>query len=187
MPEVFVDCTTWAGQQRIRTYVMGWLERLDYAGRLERGWPVDELAHRVWERVQQDFEPVWDGPIVDNVPLAVMVAAAMVEDYFAAYPERRRVRYAVRGPLPDHEFRRCVLDFVHDLEEFEPGSLPETPEDAAAAFWSTVAESPIRWGCSPERGPLVDDEPRAREVAVEAIREYFDTRRRAQRRRRRSR
>jgi hypothetical protein len=182
MAEVFVDCTTLAGQQRIRSYVMGWLERLDYAGRLERAWPAEELARRIWERVRQDFEPVWDGPVVANLPLTVVVATAMVEDYFAAYPVRRAVRYAVRGPLPDDEFRRCVLDFVHDLEEFEPAALPESAEDAADAFWSTVRASPMRWGCRPERGPLVDDERRAREVAVEAIREYFDARRRADRR-----
>lgn len=184
MTDPFIDCTTMEGQRRIRGYVLGWLERLDYAGKLDRCWPPDELGCRIWERVEQEFSSVWPGPIVANVPLARVIAVSMVEDYFDAYPERRPTRYSVAGPLPDGEFRRCVLDFVHDLEEYEPACLPQLPELAAAAFWEAVAENPERWGCRPELGPLVDDVPRARMVAIDAIQSYFDLRRRVERRRR---
>lgn len=183
MTEPFIDCTTLDGQRRIRGYVLGWLERLDYVGRLERSWPADQLADRVWDRVERDFHAVLQAPVVTNEALTRVIASTMVEDYFAAYPERRGTRYAVAGPLPDCEFRRCVLDFIHDLEEFEPAELPLAPEAAAAAFWCAIAESPERWGYASDRGPLVDDEDRARHIAVDAIRVYFDLRWRADRER----
>jgi hypothetical protein len=169
----FIDCTTLDGQRRIRGYVLGWLERLDYGGRLDRNWPVCELADRLWERVEREFAAVWLGPVVENRALCRVIAETMVEDYYAAYPERRASRYSVVGVLPDVTFRRCVLDFVQDVEEFEPAALPRRPEAAAEEFWSTVREHPDRWGCRPERGAFVDDELRARQLSVEVIRDYF--------------
>lgn len=184
MTEPFIDCTTLDGQRRIRTYVLGWLERLDYAGRLDRAWPAEELACRIWDRVVREFVPAWKGPIVTNHPLSQVVATTMVEDYFAAYPQRRETRYTVRGPLTDQEFRRCVLDFIHDLEDYEPGQLPSDAEGAAESFWASVRAHPERWGYAEDRGPLVDDEARAREVALEAIRDYYDLQWRVSRQRR---
>ena len=146
-------------------------------------WPADQLGDRIWERVERDFRAVLQAPVVLNAPLTRVIASTMVEDYFSAYPERRCTRYAVSGPLPDDEFRRCVLDFIHDLEEFEPAELPLAPEAAAAAFWCAIAEAPERWGYAHDRGPLVDDEDRAHHVAVDAIRGYFDLRWRADRER----
>jgi hypothetical protein len=183
MTEAFIDCTTLAGQRRIRDYVQGWLERLDYAGRLDREWPPEELAARVWERVERDFAAVWPGPVVENRDLARVVATAMVEDYHAAYPVRRVFRYAVRGGLPDATFRRCVLDFLHDLEEYEPAELSRHPEVAASAFWSSVRTSPERWGVDGDPLTFVDDAPRAHHIAVEVIRDYFDLQARVERRR----
>jgi hypothetical protein len=183
MTEAFIDCTTLDGQKRIRSYVLGWLERLDYAGRLDRCWPACELGARVWDRVEREFAAVWTGPIVENRDLSRLVAEVMVEDYYTAYPTRRDSRYAVVGSLPDVTFRRCVLDFVHDLEEFEPERLPRRPEAAAAEFWSSVETNPDRWGCRPDRGPFVDDERCAKRVAVDVIREYFALRARVAERR----
>jgi hypothetical protein len=173
MNEPFIDCTTLDGQRRIRGYVLGWLERLDYGGRLDRNWPVDELAARLWERVEREFAAVWLGPVVENRALCRVVAETMVEDYYAAYPRRRAFRYSVIGDLPDVTFRRCVLDFIQDLEEYEPEALPQRPEAAAEEFWATVRDHPDRWGCRPERGAFVDDERFARTLAVSVIREYF--------------
>jgi hypothetical protein len=173
MNEPFIDCTTLEGQRRIRGYVLGWLERLDYGGRLDRAWPIDELANRLWERVEREFAAVWLGPVVENRALCRVVAETMVEDYYAAYPQRRSCRYSVMGDLPDVTFRRCVLDFVQDMEEYEPEALPRRPEAAAEEFWATVREHPDRWGCRPERGAFVDDERVARTLAVTVIREYF--------------
>lgn len=184
MLEPFIDCTTLDGQRRIRGYVQSWLERLDYAGKLDRGWPARDLAERIWARVQRDFASAWAGPLVLNEPLTCVIASTMVEDYLDAYPERRATRYAVSGPLPDCDFRRCVLDFVHDLEEFEPAELPEAAERAAAAFWTAVEEHPEHWGYTPARGPLLDDPARARLVAQEAIRGYFQMRCRVEHQRR---
>jgi hypothetical protein len=184
MQESFIDSTVREGQARIGEYVLGWLERLDYAGKLDRAWPEEELAAVVWGRIERDFGAHWDGPVVTNRALAEVVATVMVEDYFASYPRRRASRYSVGGPLPDAGFRRCVLDFIHDLEEFAPAELPPRPETAAEVFWAEVRENPHRWGCSPGKGPFVDDEPRAREVAVEAIREYFHLRERVEEQRR---
>ena len=172
MTDPFIDCTTLDGQRRIRGYVLGWLERLDYGGRLDRDWPVDALACRVWERVERDFAAAWRGPVVENRALCRVVAETMVEDYYAAFPERRGFRYSVTGPLPDVTFRRCVLDFIQDMEEYEPGSLPRRPDAAADELWTSVQADPERWGVRPERGPFVDDEERARELSVEVIREY---------------
>lgn len=186
MTEPFIDCTTLDGQRRIRGYVLGWLERLDYAGRLDRCWPAQDLAERVWERVEREFAAVWRGPIVENAHLSRVVATTMVEDYYAAYPVQRSHRYCLSGRLPDVTFRRCVLDFIQDLEEFEPAQLPRRPEAAADVFWSSVLEHPDRWGCRPERGPFVDDEGLASRVAVEVIREYFALQERAAARRRES-
>lgn len=174
MKDAFIDCTTLEGQERIRRYVLGWMERLDYSGKLERSWPAEELACRIWNRVMREFSVAWKGPIVTNGPIAELIAVTMVEDYYAAYPERRRSRYTVAGPLSDAEFRRCVLDFVNDLEEYEPGQLSHRPEVTAELFWSTVERTPERWGCSTERGAFVDDERQAREVALLVIEEYFD-------------
>ncbi|MBW3628588.1 MAG: hypothetical protein KY464_04745 [Gemmatimonadetes bacterium] len=173
MNDAFIDCTTLEGQRRIRGYVLGWLERLDYGGRLDRGWPVEELAGRVWDRVEREFAAVWLGPVVENRALCRVIAETMVEDYYAAYPARRCHRYSVLGDLPDVTFRRCVLDFIQDIEEYEPAALPRRPESAAEEFWATVREHPDRWGCKPERGDFVDDEPHARALSVEVIREYF--------------
>ena len=158
MTDPFIDCTSLDGQRRIRGYVLGWLERLDYGGRLDRDWPVDELACRV-------------------------VAETMVEDYYAAFPGRRGFRYSVTGPLPDVTFRRCVLDFIQDMEEYEPGALPPRADAAAEEFWSSVRADPDRWGVRPERGPFVDDEEQARELSVEVIREYHALRARVAARR----
>lgn len=173
MNDPFIDCTTLDGQRRIRGYVLGWLERLDYGGRLDRAWPMDELAGRLWERVEREFAAVWLGPVVENRALCRVIAETMVEDYYAAYPSRRAFRYAVVGALPDVTFRRCVLDFVQDLEEYEPAALPSRPESAADEFWATVRDHPDRWGCRTDRGPFVDDEPCARLLSVQVIREYF--------------
>ena len=174
----FIDSACLDGQRRIRDYVLGWLERLDYAGKLDRSWPTCELANRIWARIVSEFESVCENPVVSNGPLAEIIAETMVEDYFAAYPERRDCRYAVAGPLPDCEFRRCVLDFIHDLEEFEPAHLPQYPEAAVTAFWNELHERPHRWGYVAGRGPLIDDERRARAVALEAITEYYALRER---------
>lgn len=174
--DVFVDSTTQEGVERIRGYALGWLERADYAGKLERGWPVEEIGRLLWARVEREFAPVWRGPVVSNRPLAQVIATSMVEDYFAAYPEKRTSRYAVSGALGDGSFRRCVVDFVHDLEEFDPGGVAEDPTVVAELFWDDVRVNPDRWGYDPERGPFVDDPQRARTVAEEAIREYFDLR-----------
>lgn len=173
MREAFVDSTTMEGQQRIRGYVLAWLERLDYAGDLERDEDPDVLGARLWEWVDREYAPVWKGEVVTNAPLARVIASTMVEDYLAAFPRRRASRYSVAGPLGDAEFRRCVLDFVHDLEEFEPESLPERPEAAADVFWSDVRENARRWGYDPARGPFVDDEFAAARVVLEAIRDYY--------------
>lgn len=184
MKDAFIDCTTLEGQRRIREYVLGWMERLDYGGKLDRSWPVEELADRIWDRVLREFSVAWDGPIVTNGPIAALIALTMVEDYFAAYPCRRASRYSVAGPLTDAEFRRCVLDFIHDLEEYEPAELSHRPESAAEVFWDSVRQAPERWGCSPERGDFVDDEERAREVVLEAIEDYFNLQWKVARRRR---
>jgi hypothetical protein len=173
MTDAFVKATTLEGQQRIRQYVLAWVERLDYGERLDRGWPADELGARVWHKVEQEFAAVWEGAVTDNRPLAEVIATVAVEDYYRAFPERREARYTVAGPLGDHTFRRCAVDFVHDLEEFEPAALPGSPEEAAAMFWDDAHRNPDRWGCKRELGPLVDDEARAREVAYEAIDEYY--------------
>lgn len=174
MSEPFIDCTTLHGQRRIRSYVLGWLERLDYAGRLDRCWPEAELALRIWDRVEREYAVAWKGPVVENRPLARVIACTMVEDYYRAYPERRICRYSVAGVLPDVTFRRCVLDFIHDIEEFEAAALPVEPRAAADVFWAAVRATPERWGCRGDRGPFVDDEPRAWSVALEVIEEYFD-------------
>lgn len=179
MDDPFLDSATREGQGRIREYVLGWLERLDYRGRLDRDWSADALGARIWRHVEGELAAHWPGSVVTSRDLAEVIAAAAVEDYFAAYPRRRPTRYAVAGPLPDAGFRRCVLDFVHDLEEFEPAALPATPEAVAAAFRAEVEANPERWGCSEERGPFVDDPERAARVAVETVREYFDLLRRA--------
>jgi hypothetical protein len=176
MEHPFVDSTTLQGQRRIREYVLGWLERLDYAGKLDREWPAEELGARIWARVLSEFRTAYKGPVVTNGPLAEVIATTMVEDYFAAYHQRRPCRYCVSGPLPDTDFRRCVLDFIHDLEEFEPECLPLLPEGAAAAFWQEIQERPHRWGYRADHGPLIDDPPRASEVALEAITEYYSLR-----------
>lgn len=178
MHEPFLDSTTLEGQGRIREYVLAWLERLDYLDRLDRDWCADALGARIWSRVAEEFRAVWPGRVVTNTALAEVIASTMVEDYFAAYPQRRDSRYAVSGPLEDAGFRRCVLDFLHDLEEFEPAALPREAEDAAEVFWSEVRAHPERWGYSTDRGPFVDDPARARLVAVETIRQYFDLLRR---------
>ena len=183
MTDPFIDCTTLDGQRRIRGYVLGWLERLDYGGRLDRDWPVDELACRLWDRVEREFAAVWLGPVVENSALCRVVAETMVEDYYAAFPERRGFRYSVGGPLPDVTFRRCVLDFIQDMEEYEPGALPRRADAAAEEFWATVREHPERWGCRPERGDFVDDEISARDLSVEVIREYYALRARVAARR----
>lgn len=183
MTEPFIDCSARAGQRRIRDYVLGWLERLDYAGRLDRAWPAEELGARVWDRVERDFAAVWRGPVVENRALARIVATVMVEDYYAAYPFQRVFRYTVRGSLPDVTFRRCVLDFVQDLEEYEPHELEYHPEAAADAFWSAVRASPERWGCRADPTSFVDDEARARRLSVEVIRDYFDLQARVERQR----
>jgi hypothetical protein len=183
MTEPFIDCTTLDGQRRIRGYVLGWLERLDYGGRLDRDWPVDELACRLWERVEREFAAVWLGPVVENRALCRVVAETMVEDYYAAFPERRGFRYSVAGPLPDVTFRRCVLDYIQDMEEYEPGALPRRPEAAAEEFWATVREHPERWGVRADRGDFVDDEIGARELSVDVIRVYYALRARVAARR----
>jgi hypothetical protein len=176
MEHPFVDSTTLQGQRRIREYVLGWLERLDYAGKLDRCWPAEALGSRIWARILSEFRAAYKGPVVNNGPLAEVIAATMVEDYFAAYAERRPSRYCVSGPLPDTDFRRCVLDFIHDLEEFEPECLPPLPEAAAVAFWQEIRERPQRWGYRASNGPLIDDESRAHQVALEAIVEYYTMR-----------
>lgn len=173
MTEPFIDCTTPRGLQRVRGYVLGWLERLDYAGKLQRSWPEAELGQRIWDKIEREFAAVWKGPVVANRPLAELISVSMVEDYFLAYPERRNSRYSVLGPLPDVAFRRCVLDYLHDLEEFEPAQVPARPELGADAFWDAVRTHPERWGCCAERGPFVDDEPLARRIALEVLHEYF--------------
>ena len=173
MTEPFIDCTTLRGGHRIRSYVLGWLERLDYSGKLDRGWPAEELGALVWKKVERDFAAVWRGPIVANAPLAEVIATTMVEDYYSAYPTRRTTRFTVVGPLDDGAFRRCVLDFVHDLEEFEPSRLDGGPPAILEAFWQAVGEDPSRWEWRPELGPFVDDEEYARVVALAAVQEYF--------------
>lgn len=183
MTEAFIDCTTLAGQRRIRDYVLAWLERLDYSGRLDRDWPAEELGARVWERVERDFAAAWRGPVVENGGLARVVATVMVEDYYAAYPQRRVFLYTVRGALPDVTFRRCVLDFVHDLEEYAPHELTPHPEAAADAFWAAVRARPERWGCRADPATFVDDEARAHRLSVEVIRDYFDLQARVERQR----
>lgn len=183
MMEPFIDCTRLEGQRRIRSYVLGWLERLDYAGRLDRSWPADALGQRVWERIDREYSVAWGGPVVSNQPLAAAIAATMVDDYYEAYPERRSCRYSVAGPLPDDTFRRSVLDFVQDLEEYEPTLLPGGARAAADAFWKAVHSSPERWGYRLDGGCFVDDEVRAKEVVVDVIEEYFALLVRAARRR----
>jgi hypothetical protein len=173
MPDVFVASTTLQGQSRIREYVLAWLERLDYSGKLERSWPAEALGERIWHRVETEFAAVWDGPVTDNRMLAEIVAAAAVEDYYGAFPDRRGFRYVVHSPLGDAAFRRCALDFVHDLEEYEPAAMPTSPERAAELFWLDARSNPARWGCRADLGPLVDDESRAEEVVVETMREYY--------------
>lgn len=183
MRDPFVDATTLAGQARIRGYALGWLERLDYSGKLEREWSADELGALLWRRIESEFAPVWEGDVVDNRALAEVIATSAVEDYFGAYPERRRCRYAVAGPLGDRAFRRCVADFVDDLEEFAPEGLPAAPEGVAERFWREVRAHPERWGYRPATGPFVDDEPLARTVALDEIRECYQLRARAAERR----
>jgi hypothetical protein len=172
----FIDCTTLEGQRRIRGYIQSWLERLDYSGRLERTWPPEELGCCIWDRVEREFSAVWRGPIVENRGLSRVIAITMVEDYFAAYSARRPTRYSVSGFLPDVCFRRCVLDFVNDLEEYEPGCLDGGAEAMAALFWDSVRETPERWGCRPEHGPFIDDELIGRSVVLEVIREHLELR-----------
>lgn len=179
MQDPFLDSTTMEGQLRIREYVLRWLERLDYGDRLDRTWSPDDLGTLIWTRVAQEFGAFLPGRVVTNTALAEVIAATMVEDYFAAYPERRPSRYSVAGPLMDSGFRRCVLDFLHDLEEFEPAALPEDVREAADVFWYEVRTFPQRWGYSVDQGPFVDDQRRAEEVALETIRNYFDMLRRA--------
>jgi hypothetical protein len=176
MSDVFVDATTLPGQQRIREYVIAWLERLDYSEKLDRSWPADELGARIWNRVDQEFAAVWDGPVTDNRAIAEVIATIAVEDYYEAVPQRLGVRFSVSSPFGDASFRRCALDFVHDLEEYEPNALPTTAEEVAEMFWHDVHANPDRWGCKATLGPLVDDEGRAREIATETIREYFTLR-----------
>lgn len=180
MSEPFLNATTLYGQERVRSYVLGWLERLDYAGRLDRAWPADELGRMIWERVERDFRPHCSGEVVSNRPIAEVIATVMVEDYYAAYPERRSSRYSVGGPFGDEAFRRCVLDFLHDLEEFDEPEAAAHPHRAADAFWEHVREHPQRWGCSGARGAFVDDEPRARGVVLETLLEYRELMRRAE-------
>lgn len=179
MREAFLDAGSAVGQARIRSYVLGWLERLDYSDRLERCWPAAELAGAIWERVERDFAHHWVGPVVSNAPLARVIAETAVDDYLAAYPAARDCRYAVGCPLGDASFRRCVLDFLHDLEEFGPEELSADADEAALAFWREVRESPHRWEYSPQRGPFVDDEVRARRVVRETIEEWHELRERA--------
>jgi len=170
----FVDSTVRDGQQRIRGYVVGWLERLDYSGKLDRAWSAEELGSRIWERIRGDYSTHLRGTsVATNDDLARVIAVAAVEDFFSTYPERRPYRYSVAGPLGSDPFRRAVLDFVHDLEEFEPASLPDTAAAAAEMFWADVQGSPRRWGYDPDRGPFVDDEGRARRVALEVMHDYF--------------
>ena len=169
----FLDSTTLEGQQRIRSYILAWLERLDYAGKLNRGWSADELGAVLWERIRQEYSPHWDGALVSNEELARVIAATMVEDYFASYPQRRPSRYSVAGPFGDASFRRAVADFIGDLEDFEAAHLPSSPDDVAAMFWEDVASHPKRWGYDVERGPFVDDETVARRIAREAARDYY--------------
>ena len=176
MREAFIDSAERGGQQRIREYVLGWLERLDYGGKLERAWPPAELARVVWDKVERDFTAHWRGPVVSNRELARVVALVVVEDYFECYPHRRGSRYSVRGPLTDAAFRRCVLDYVHDVEEFSPSELSDDPAEVVAVFWAEVRENPHRWGCSPEKGPFVDDEATAHRVALEVVGEYYTLR-----------
>lgn len=178
MREAFIDSTTLEGQHRIRSYVTAWLARLDYARKLQRAWSASELGGLVWTRIEQQYAAGWDGPVVTNRGLATVIATVAVEDYFATYPERRASRYAVRNPVEEGEFRRCVLDFVHDLEEFEPAELPDDPEEVVAAFWRDVRAHPDRWGYSERRGPFVDDEARAGEIATETVRAYAEQTRR---------
>jgi hypothetical protein len=175
----FIDCTTLEGQRRIRAYILAWLERLDYSGRLERSWPPDELGPCIWDRVEREFSAVWRGPIVENRSLSRVVAVTMVEDYYAAYPQRRATRYTVSGFLPDVCFRRCVLDFINDLEEYEPACLEGGAEAMAALFWESVRDNPERWGCRPEHGPFIDDEVIARSVVLEVIHDHLVLRVRA--------
>jgi hypothetical protein len=177
MSDTFVEATTLSGQHRIREYVLAWIERLDYADRLDRAWPADELGARIWYKVEQEFSAVWTGGVTDNRALAEVIAAVAVEDYYTVFPQRRACRYVLDGPLGDHTFRRCAIDFVHDLEEYEPALLPACPDEAARMFWDDASRDPGRWGCRPHLGPLVDDEPLARDVAREAIREYYTLRR----------
>lgn len=172
MRDAFIDSTTLEGQHRIRSYVTSWLARLDYAGKLQRTWSPDELGGLVWERIEQQYRAGWEGPVVTNRAIAEVIASIAVEDYFTVYPQRRASRYAVANPVEEGEFRRCVLDFVHDLEEFEPGSWPAEAEEVVRAFWSEVRAHPDRWGYSARRGPFVDDEERAHAVALETVRGY---------------
>lgn len=173
MTDCFVDSTTMEGQGRIRAYALAWLERLDYADRLEREWDADELGTMLWARIDHEFAPLWDGPVTCNRALAEIICAAMVEDYFAAYPEPRASRYSVRDDFGDSVFRRCATDFIDDLDEYEPALLPTDPAAAADLFWADVRVRPERWGYDPKRGPFVDDEAFARQVALEAITEYY--------------
>ena len=173
MSDCFVDSTTMEGQRRIRAYALAWLERLDYADRLERAWDADELGQLLWERIDREFAPLWDGPVTRNRALAEVLCATMVEDYFSAYPQPRPSRYSVRDAFGDAVFRRCATDFIDDLDEYEPALLPADPAAAADLFWADVRVRPERWGYDPRRGPFVDDEAHARIVALEAITDYY--------------
>ena len=173
MHQPLVDSTTLDGQHRIRAFALCWLERLDYSGKLDRGWPATELGNRLWARFEHEYAPHWQGPLVTNRMIAEVITTSMVEDYYDAYPQRRASRYAVTGPLEDTPFRRCVLDFVHDLEEFEAALLPATPLAAAELFWTDVRQNPQRWGYDPDDGPFVDDEHHAGYVALEVLCDYY--------------
>jgi len=173
MHQPLIDSTTLEGQRRIRAFALCWLERLDYSRKLDRAWPAAELGNRLWARFEHEYAPHWRGPLVTNRPIAEIIATTMVEDYYEAYPERRASRYSVMGPLVDTPFRRCVLDFVHDLEEFEPAALPTSPLATAEMFWADVRANPERWDYDPEDGPFVDDEHHASLVALEALADYF--------------
>jgi hypothetical protein len=173
MHQPLIDSTTLEGQRRIRAFALCWLERLDYSRKLDRSWPATELGNRLWARFEHEYAPHCKGELVTNRPIAEILAISMVEDYYAAYPERRETRYTVTGPLDDAPFRRCVLDFVHDLEEFEPAVLPATPIAAAEMFWADVRANPARWDYDPEDGPFVDDEHYAGFVALEALNDYY--------------
>jgi hypothetical protein len=171
---VFVDSTTMEGQRRIRGYALALLERVDYHGKLERDWSEEALGRFVWERIRKEYASAWNGVFVSNEDLAVVIAITMVEDYYVAYPDQRQSRYAVSGPLPDVTFRRCVVDYLNDLEEFEPMLATGGIGEVAALFWKDVEAHPARWGYAATIGPFVDDRERAEAVAQEAIREYRD-------------